>query len=81
MSMNIQFFDPALVDDNPWQPRTSYSEQSLRDLATDMLTPKEGRPEVRGMMQIPQGRMVGDRVQLAFGHRRKRAFVVAFPGE
>ena len=54
------------IDDNPYQTRTAYDEILLISLASNI-------KEI-GLLQIPVARSVGDRYQLAFGHRRKRAF-------
>jgi hypothetical protein len=55
------------IDDNPFQSRQSYDEAAILELATDiaergLLQPVVARPEP------------GGRCQLAFGHRRLRAF-------
>ncbi len=57
-----------LIDDNPYQTRQTYDQASLEELAADIAA--------RGLLQPPVGRRVDGRVQLAFGHRRKRAFVL-----
>ncbi|MCP4593684.1 MAG: ParB/RepB/Spo0J family partition protein, partial [bacterium] len=57
-----------LIDDNPYQTRQTYDRASLDELAADIVA--------RGLLQPPVGRRVDGRVQLAFGHRRKRAFVL-----
>jgi ParB/RepB/Spo0J family partition protein len=54
------------IEDNPYQMRTVYDESMLDALATSI-------QEV-GLLQIPVARKVGKKFQLAFGHRRKRAF-------
>lgn len=55
------------LDDNPYQPRTSYEPEALRELAAAIAA--------EGLLQPPIGRRTPDgRVQLAFGHRRRRAF-------
>jgi ParB-like chromosome segregation protein Spo0J len=54
------------IDDNPFQTRQGYDEAGITELAADIYA--------RGLLQAPVGRMVGERVQLAFGHRRLRAF-------
>lgn len=56
-----------LVDDNPFQERSEYGE--LTDLANDI--------REHGLLQAPVVRRVGDRYELAFGHRRKRACELA----
>ncbi len=57
-----------LIDDNPYQTRQNYDPASLEELAADIAA--------RGLLQPPVGRRVDGRVQLAFGHRRKRAFAL-----
>lgn len=57
------------IDDNPYQPRQSYDQAALEELATSI--------ESNGLQQPPAGRRLPDgRVQLVFGHRRKRAYDV-----
>lgn len=54
------------IDDNPYQPRSSYPTTKIEELAVSIAH--------HGMRQIPEARENGDRYQLAFGHMRKRAF-------
>lgn len=57
------------IDDNPYQPRQSYDQAALEELATSI--------ESNGLQQPPAGRRTADgRVQLVFGHRRRRAYDV-----
>ncbi len=57
----------ALIDDNPYQPRLAYADAALDELAQAI--------RAEGLLQPPVGRRTSDgRVQLAFGHRRRRAF-------
>jgi len=57
------------IDDNPYQPRQIYNPAALEELATSI--------ESEGLLQAPAGRRMADgRVQLIFGHRRRRAFDV-----
>ncbi len=57
----------SLIDDNPYQPRLSYDEASIRETAESI--------NANGLLQIPTARPIGDgRYQLAFGHRRRRAY-------
>jgi ParB family chromosome partitioning protein len=56
----------ASIEDNPYQMRTGYDESALTALAISI-------HEV-GLLQVPVARKVGQKFQLAFGHRRKRAF-------
>ena len=63
----VQNIDLDLIDDNPWQPRQTYDPAALEELADSI--------ERNGMQQIPAARRTPDgRVQLKFGHRRKRAY-------
>lgn len=56
----------SLLDDNPYQPRTSYEAAAIAELAAAI--------RAEGLLQPPTGRRTPDRrVELAFGHRRKRA--------
>lgn len=55
------------IDDNPWQPRQTYDPAALEELAASI--------ETNGLQQPPAGRRTaGGRIQLTFGHRRKRAY-------
>lgn len=54
------------VDDNPYPVRTTHDESQLIALVTSI-------KEV-GLLQVPVARKVGNRFQLAFGHRRRKAF-------
>jgi len=59
-----------LIDDNPFQPRQHYSTTAIEGLALSI--------KQHGMLQIPIARPHPDdpqRVQLGFGHLRKRAYV------
>lgn len=58
--------DLDLIDDNPYQPRQLYDPTTLEELANSI--------ERNGLQQPPAGRWVDGRMQLVFGHRRKRAF-------
>ncbi len=55
----------SLIDDNPYQTRQNYDPKGIEELAADIAA--------RGLLQPPVGRRVSGRVQLVFGHRRKRA--------
>ena len=64
MTDNLILLD--LIDDNPFQTRQTYEDASIAELAADIYA--------RGLLQSPVGRLVDGRVQLAFGHRRLRAY-------
>jgi ParB family chromosome partitioning protein len=56
----------SAIIDNPFQIRSVYDESALSALA-------ESIQDV-GLLQVPAARKVGDKFQLCFGHRRKKAF-------
>lgn len=61
----IEIIPISEIDDNPYQPRTHYSTKAIEELA--------GSIDQIGMRQIPEARRVDGRIQLAYGHLRKRA--------
>lgn len=61
----IVMADLSDIEDNLYQARVEYSETAIVLLAANI---KE-----HGLLQYPAARKVGDKYQLAFGHRRKRA--------
>ena len=54
------------IDPNPYQPRSSEDAEHIQHLADSILRD--------GLLQIPVGREVVGRIQLAFGHSRLAAF-------
>ncbi|MBK8211583.1 MAG: ParB/RepB/Spo0J family partition protein [Rhodospirillales bacterium] len=67
MTGAVQDIHLDLIDDNPYQPRQTYEPVALEELA--------GSIERNGLQQIPAARRTpAGRVQLKFGHRRKRAY-------
>src|SRR5688500_17249112 len=56
----------ADIEDNPYQMRTIYNAALLNALAASI--------QELGLLQVPIARKVGEKYQLAFGHRRKMAF-------
>lgn len=64
--MTVELVPLDLIDDNPFQPRSSYSTKKIEELAYSI---KEN-----GLRQTPVGRRVDGRYQLAYGHYRLRAF-------
>jgi len=55
-----------MIDPNPYQTRMREDPVHIKNLAISIAE--------QGLMQIPSGRKVGERVQLAFGHSRLAAF-------
>lgn len=64
--MSIERVDLDQVEDNPYQPRSSYSTNAVRDLAYSI-------KEI-GMIHTPTARRVNGKFQLAEGHVRLRAY-------
>ncbi len=54
------------IQPNPFQTRQSEDAEHIQNLAFSIAE--------RGLLQVPTGRRVGDRVQLTFGHSRKAAY-------
>jgi ParB/RepB/Spo0J family partition protein len=65
--MVIERIDLDLIEDNPFQSRLTYHRKDIDDLAASI--------KVNGLLQIPPARRKDGKLQLAFGHLRKRAFV------
>jgi len=65
--MAIEQIDLELIHDNHYQARLIYHRKDIDDLAHSI--------ETHGLLQVPPGRRIHDRVELAFGHLRKRAFL------
>lgn len=65
----MSVIDVALehIDDNPYNPRKYYPPAKVKEMAQSL-------QEV-GLRQVPEGRHVDGRVQLAYGHMRKRGFL------
>lgn len=55
-----------VIDPNPYQPREKEDPEHVQKIADSIAAD--------GLMQVPVGRRVGDRVQLAFGHSRLAAY-------
>jgi len=64
--MTIENIRLELIDDNPYNPRTHYDTDKIKDLAASI-------KEV-GLRQVPEARKIGERYQIAYGHRRLRAY-------
>jgi len=56
-----------VIDDNPYNPRKHYPQAKVKEMAQSLW-------EV-GLRQVPEGRHVDGRVQLAYGHMRKRGYL------
>jgi len=63
--MGIEIVDLSLIDDNPFQPRSSYPRNKIEEIAYSM---KE-----HGQIHACMCRQVNGRYQIAEGHLRKRA--------
>lgn len=63
----ITYVDPELVEDNPFQARQVYHRDHINEIAASI--------EQHGLRQIPEAREKDGKVQLAYGHVRKRAFI------
>ena len=61
----VDLVKSELIQHNPWQPRQVIDPDDLQDLAENIAA--------QGLLQPPLGRRNGDKVQLAFGHRRLEA--------
>ncbi len=64
--MNITLIPLNLIDPNPYQMREKEDFEHVAKIATSIAS--------MGLMQVPVGRYVGERVQLAFGHTRLAAY-------
>jgi ParB family transcriptional regulator, chromosome partitioning protein len=58
------------IEENPYQPRDVYEATALVALAASI--------REMGLLQVPVARKVGEKYQLAFGHRRKEAFEILY---
>lgn len=62
-----ELIELSQIDPNPWQTRQGEpDEEYIKNLAYDIA--------INGLLQVPLGRRVGERVQLAFGHNRLAAY-------
>jgi len=59
-----------LINPNPWQTRDHEDTEQVAEVAASIAKV--------GLLQNPVGRMVGQKVQLAFGHTRLRAYEKLF---
>lgn len=65
--MAIEIVELQLIEDNPYQSRQTYHKQDIADLAASI--------KQHGLLEFPVARRTNDRVELAFGHLRKKAFL------
>jgi len=70
----FELVDLAQIEANPYQPRERIDFDSIAGLARGLVIKRKTLPDTCGLMQLPMGRWVGDKFQLAFGHRRFLAF-------
>ena len=83
----IVLVDLKLIDDNPFQTRQSYPADAIQDLADNIASLRDARPDTLGLIHVPVARPVGHkgealrsidisecRFQVAAGHCRLRAF-------
>lgn len=69
----IEHVDLTLVDFNPWQPRASLDEDVIAERAESI--------KANGMIQLPTGRAVDGRVQIAEGAYRFAAYSLLAKGD
>jgi ParB family chromosome partitioning protein len=60
------------IENNPYQVRVEYGD--LSDLTGSLRELSAALPETSGLLQVPLARRVNGRIELALGHRRRRAF-------
>lgn len=66
------------VDDNPFQPRRSYDDKYINELADSIKIEAKGDDAGYGVLQAPPSRKMPDgRYQIAAGHCRKRGVLRA----
>jgi ParB/RepB/Spo0J family partition protein len=64
------------IHNNPWQPRQTMDPAGLQELADDF--------KRNGLLQLPEGRphpTISGAVELSLGHRRRKAWFIAFPNQ
>ncbi len=54
----MYFINLNLIDPNPWQPRQVFEVPAIAELAADILSRADGRPNSKGLLQIPTVRIV-----------------------
>ena len=65
--MAIEQIELIEIQDNPFQSRLVYHRNDVEDLAASI--------KVNGLLQVPLARRKDGKVELGFGHLRKRAFI------
>ncbi len=65
-STDVRTFPLEVIEHNPYQPRTIFNEDHIRELAMSI--------KGNGLQEYPAGREVEGKVQLAYGHQRFMAF-------
>jgi ParB family chromosome partitioning protein len=65
--MPIEQIELTAIQDNPFQPRLTYHRNDVDELAASI--------KVNGLLQVPVARRKDGKVELGFGHLRKRAFL------
>jgi len=65
--MAIEIVELQLIEDNPYQSRQTYHKQDIADLAASI--------KKHGLLEFPVARRTNNKVELAFGHLRKKAFL------
>ena len=64
--MAVKEYPLDKIDDNPYNPRKHYGQVPVREMAHSL--------QEIGLRQMPEGRVHGERIQLAYGHMRLRGF-------
>jgi ParB/RepB/Spo0J family partition protein len=73
---DAQAYPNDKIHDNPWQPRQAMDPAGIQELAEDF--------KRNNMLQLPEGRphpTIRGAVQLSLGHRRRKAWFIAFPDQ
>lgn len=63
----ITYVDPESLEDNPFQPRHYYNSKDIDELAESI--------KIHDLRQIPEAREKDGKIQVAYGHKRKRAYI------
>jgi ParB/RepB/Spo0J family partition protein len=65
--MAIEQIELIEIQDNPFQPRLTYHRNDVDEIAASI--------KINGLLQVPVARRKDGKVELGFGHLRKRAFI------